>query len=49
MQNEPTKPKAAARLCAALARGAYWLWLALMSCGTLAIIIYALFLKTALI
>lgn len=49
MQNESAKPKAAVRLCAALARGAYWLWLALMSCGTLAIVIYALFLKTALI
>lgn len=49
--NHAATPKISAgkRCCAALARGAYWLWLALVSVGTLAIIIYALFLKTPLI
>lgn len=36
------------RLGAYLARGAYYLWLAAVSAGTLCIIIYALFLKTSL-
>ena len=36
------------KLGAYLARGAYYLWLAAVSVGTLCIIIYALFLKTSL-
>lgn len=49
MDESALKISAGKRCCAALARGAYWLWLALVSGGTLAIIIYALFLKTPLI
>lgn len=42
------KVKTGKKLGAYLARGAYYLWLAAVSVGTLCIIIYALFLKTSL-